>query len=298
MHLKWWASILIALVPLCGWSAAPLRNTVPDANSAGIVDFVEGDVWVIKADKARLTPKKGDGISQGDSVVTGAPGEVHFSTLDGGYLAVRPNTRLRVAQYQANGADDDRSVIGVAQGALRVVTGWIGKYNPKGYQVRSSFASVGIRGTDHETWVRPKDDADGEAGLYDRVYVGATFIRSKHGRVDVAANRVGFHSASKPERPRLLDRVPAFFRPTRNEHLIEGRHARIQSQLERLREERRAKLKGAAGDNQEKIEQRAAEREERRQAAEEKRNERLSKKAEHDAKQKKAHRPKGEKEGS
>ena len=297
MHLKWWASILIALVSLCGWSATPPQNSVADAPTAGIVDFVEGDVSVIKAGKARLTLQKGDGISQGDSVITGATGEVHFSMLDGGYLAVRPNTRLRVAQYQAIGADDDRSVIGVAQGALRIVTGWIGKFNPKGYQLSSSFASVGIRGTDHETWVRPKDDAEGEAGLYDRVYVGATFIRSKYGRIDVAANRVGFHSASKPERPRLLDRVPAFFRPTHNEHLIEGRHARISSQLERLREERRVKLKGAAGDSVGTIKQRTAKREERRQAAEEKSKERLSKKAEHEAKQKKAHKPKGEKEG-
>jgi hypothetical protein len=244
------AALALLLFPLalCAAGATP---------PAGTVDFIEGDVSILKVDKTRLAPKKGDAISQGDSVVTGAGGEVHFAMLDGGYMAVRPNTRIQVTQYQANGADDDRSIIGVAQGALRVITGWIGAFNPRGYQIRASGATIGIRGTDHETLVRLKDDAEGEAGVYDRVYAGKTFISSKAGTIEVAPNRVGFHSASGRGPPRVLDRVPKFFRATRNERLIEGRHERIQSQLKQLREERRTRLRsGSPGKKTDKGNQR------------------------------------------
>ena len=209
------------------------------ANLAGKVEFVEGDVAILKADKSRQVPAKGDSVYATDVIVTGATGEVHFTMVDGGYMAMRPNTRVRIAQYQANGDDDDKSIIGIVQGSLRLVSGWIGKFNPRGYQVRSSIATVGIRGTDHETFVRPKDSEEGEAGLYDRVYAGRTFIQSKEGRIEVSPGRAGFHSSSHPAAPRVLDRIPAFFKPTRNEGLIEGKHDRIQSQLEQLRNNKR-----------------------------------------------------------
>jgi FecR protein len=229
-----------ALLLLAAFVAPVAAQPAPTApNLAGNVELIEGDVAIFKSDKSRQVPGKGDPVFATDVIVTGATGEVHFTMADGGYIAVRPNTRIRIAQYQANGDDDDKSIIGIVQGSLRVVSGWIGKFNPRGYQVRSSVATVGIRGTDHETLVRPKDSEEGEAGLYDRVYAGRTFIQSKEGRVEVSPGRAGFHSSSHPAAPRVLDRIPAFFKPTRNERLIEGKHDRIQSQMQQLRNNKR-----------------------------------------------------------
>ena len=239
--------ILAAIAALV---ALPLLAAPKDAaprNEAGTVDFIEGAVTMVKPDKSRMKPKVGDLVSEGDSVMTGADGEVHFTMMDGGYVAARPNTKFRFSQYQAIGEASDRSVLGVLEGSLRIVSGWIGQFSQKNYTVRTPTATIGIRGTDHETHVRLKDDAEGEAGTYDRVYEGGTFIKTADGRVDVAPNRVGFLSAKKGSRPRVLERVPGFFRATRNERLIEGRHARQKPQLEKLREERRAKLKAHAG---------------------------------------------------
>jgi len=56
-------------------------------------------------------PKLGDEIHAGDSVVTGADGEVHLDMEDGGYMGVRPNTNLRISEFRAEGADTDRSVL-------------------------------------------------------------------------------------------------------------------------------------------------------------------------------------------
>ena len=241
---------LVALVALPVLSApqdaAPKGGATKDAttrNEAGTIEFLEGDVTLVKPDKTRSKPKVGDTVSEGDSIATGGTGEAHFNMLDGGYIAARPNTKFRFAQYQAIGEASDRSVLGVLEGSLRIVSGWIGQFSQKNYVVRTPTATIGIRGTDHETHVRLKDDAEGEAGTYDRVYAGGTFIRTAEGRVDIAPDKVGFLSARKGSRPRVLDRVPGFFRATRNERLIEGRHARQGPLLEKLREERRNKIK-------------------------------------------------------
>jgi hypothetical protein len=225
------------------WPLLAVAQTPAPPNKAGTVDFVEGDVKFYKPDKSAASPATGDPIYELDSIVTGADGEVHFKMEDGGLLAVRPNTKMRIAKFQANGDAGDKSILGILEGGLRSISGWIAKYNPSGYQIRARTATIGIRGTDHETHVRARDDAEGEAGVYDRVYEGGTFIRADQGRVDVSPNRVGFHPAKPGARPRLLDKVPAFFRPTRNERRLEGAHKRLQPLLEKHRADRQARLK-------------------------------------------------------
>ncbi|APV48576.1 hypothetical protein BWI17_02060 [Betaproteobacteria bacterium GR16-43] len=215
-------------------------------NEAGTVDLVEGAVTVQRADKSRYTPKVGDTLNEGDGITTGKDSEIHLKMVDGGLVAVRPDTKMRIAQYQATGEATDRSTLGLLEGGMRVVSGWIASVNPKGYQIRTSIATIGIRGTDHETQVRLKDDGEDGAGIYDRVFAGGTFIKSKDGRVDVTPNRVGFFGSKKGAKPMLIDRVPRFYRGTRNENRIEGLHGRLQGQLPKLREERRARLKEAA----------------------------------------------------
>jgi hypothetical protein len=212
------------------------------ANPAGAVDLVEGDVQVYDANRARRTVKLKDAVNEGDSVVTGTDGELHLNMQDGGYLAVRPNSVMQVMKYQANGNDDDTSVIGIVKGALRSVTGFIGKFNSKNTRIVTPTATIGIRGTDHETLVREESDAFGEAGTYDKVNAGGTFIQTAQGRTDVTPNSAGFAPKAGNAAPRLLARVPTFFKPTRNEHLIEGRHAQIQSKLQQLREQRRQQV--------------------------------------------------------
>jgi hypothetical protein len=230
--------LLARLVVALAAAIAPPALAAP--NLAGTVDFVEGDATIVKPDKSRKAPAVGDKVYEGDSVVTGAGGEVHFNMEDGGFLAVRPGTKMRIAQFQATGESTDKSVLGLLEGTLRSISGWIAQSNPKGYQIRASSATIGIRGTDHETHVRLKGDAEGEAGVYDRVTEGATFIRTDQGTAEVSPGKAGFWSPKARGRPRVLDRPPAFFRPTRNEGRVNGRHAKIQPQLRKKLEERRA----------------------------------------------------------
>lgn len=212
------------------------------AETAGKVELVSGQVSVMDPAQAERPVKVGDSVREGESIVTGADGEIHLEMADGGTIAVRPNTRLRIAEYRARGDDQDKGVFSLLAGGFRSITGWIGKFNPRSYQVRTPTATIGIRGTDHEPMVIAEGSSEGEAGTYDKVYAGATYIESEGTVVEVPEQRAAFAPLAGPgprPLPRLLERVPLFFRPGLNEHLLERRHEAIQHLLERRRLERR-----------------------------------------------------------
>ena len=224
-------------------AAAASANTTAAGGAvvAGTVELVDGDVTVYDSKKKPRKPAVGDKVHEGDSVVTGADGELHLAMEDTGFLAVRPNTRMRIIKYRAQGDEQDQGVIGLLVGSLRSITGWIGKYQPRAYAIRTPTATVGIRGTDHEPMVIPEGSSEGEAGTYDKVNIGGSYIKTAHGEVEVPAQRAAFAPFhGKPgTRPRLLDGVPRFFRQTRHERLIEKRHEIIQNLIQQRREERR-----------------------------------------------------------
>lgn len=212
-------------------SAAPIL--------AGKVDLVEGDVTVYDKAKKPRRVVVGDGVFEGEGIATGQDGELHINMEDGGFIAVRPNTKMSIAAYRAEGGDQDKSVFSLLQGTFRSVTGWIGKFNPRSYQVRTPTATIGVRGTDHEALVIPQGSQEGEPGSYDKVNVGATTIQTRHGSVDVKPNQAGFAPWQGRPVPRLLPQVPAFFKATRHEAIIASRHEAIHRVIEQRRNERR-----------------------------------------------------------
>lgn len=217
-----------------------LAQTAPATrNEAGIVDLVEGGVTVTGPDRRPKVIRKGDVLFEGDAIATAADGELHANLTDGGVIAVRPNTQLRITRYQANGEPNDTSILNLVKGSFRSITGWIARSNPSGYQIRTPTSTLGVRGTDHEPLVIPPGATEGEPGTYDRVHAGTSFIRGKNGVVDISAGRAGFFAHHGRDRPRVLDQVPRFFRPARNERLLEGRHERVRQALEQKRGERR-----------------------------------------------------------
>lgn len=231
-------SILFA----CLGAYAQGPSTSASSNLAGKVELVEGDVTV--TDRARQ-PRRvavGSTIFEGESIATGKDGELHVSMEDGGFIAVRPNTRMSIAAYRAEGDDKDKGIFSLLQGTFRSVTGWIGKYNPRSYQVRTPTATIGVRGTDHEPLVIPAGSTEGEPGSYDRVNVGSSYIRTQHGSVDVKPNQAGFAPLRGRPVPRVLPQVPAFFKATRHEAAIAARHEVVRKAIDQRRDDRRKVL--------------------------------------------------------
>jgi len=229
--------LFLLLACLGAAAQSPQQSATP--NLAGKVELVEGDVTVY--DKAKK-PRKvavGDTIHEGEGIVTGKDGELHLNMEDGGFIAVRPNTKMRIVAYQAQGDEGDKGVFSLLQGTFRSVTGWIGKFNPRSYQVRTPTATIGVRGTDHEPLVIPQGSPEGEPGSYDKVNAGATTIQTKHGSIDVKPNQAGFAPLKGRPVPRVLPQVPQFFKATRHEAIIAARHDVIHKAIDQRRDERR-----------------------------------------------------------
>jgi len=260
---------LLAILSLC-WGALAW------AQVAGQVDAIDGSVQLLDAQGKTRTLKVGDSVQVGETVVTGRDGELHLAMQDGGHLGIRSDTRMRIEQYKAEGGSDDSSIFNLLQGAMRSVTGWIGKHNPRNYSVRTPTATIGVRGTDHETRVIPEGSRDGEPGTYDKVHAGETELRTQHGTTRVRPRQAGFVGASARARPRLLDRVPDVFKPMRSEKRFDGLHDRVRSRLDNLRKERvkavqQQRLEKRKTLENERLQKRQQQRQEKSQKIEQKR---------------------------
>lgn len=91
---------------------------------------------------------RGDAIVPGDTVVT-RRGRAQLRFTDGGFAALQPGTEYRVDDYAFAGEADgsERSFLSLVRGSVRLVTGIIGRANKQNYRIRTSVATIGIRGT-------------------------------------------------------------------------------------------------------------------------------------------------------
>lgn len=227
--------VLASFFGSLAWAQTP----GPGSNQAGVVTLAQGNASLARTGAVPHTLKVGDVVKEGDVLTTSADGELHLVMQDSGFMALRPNSQFMVLSYKADGGDDDKGVFKLFKGGLRSITGWIGRFNASAYQVRTPTATVGIRGTDHETHVIPEGSTDGEPGTYDKVYAGQTHIATEAGGTDVSANQAGFVPHQSRVRPRVLAQMPGFFRPGPHEAEIAKKHAEIQRSIDQRREERR-----------------------------------------------------------
>lgn len=232
--------LLMALLVLLPASA----NAAP---VAGTIEFAEGDARIVGIQGAVRYAQANGTVFQGDSLVTGGSGEIHVRMADDGCIAVRPNTRMKIEAFRHEGDAEDKSSFELLKGAFRSITGWIGKYNPKNYSIRTPLATIGVRGTDHEPMhipePEPGEEAAAEPGTYDKVNEGESFIENQHGQVAVLPSRAAFVPLRERVAPRLLERVPAIFRAARNERLIEKRKEILRQFLEERSREIRERVK-------------------------------------------------------
>jgi hypothetical protein len=217
---------------------------------AGAIELTDGDVLLEGKDgKARL-PVNGESVLEGDTVTTFANGEIHLQMADGASLIVRENSKITIAEYVADGGDGDRSLIELARGALRSITGWIGQYNRANYKIRTPLVTIGVRGTDHEPSHLLEGDPRGEAGSYDKVNEGRTYMQGPQGTIEVPANRAVFRAQARGARPRLLAKAPGFYRPGRFERRFEGRAREVRRTVVERRQARRELLRRDRGPRQ------------------------------------------------
>lgn len=193
----------------------------------GTVDEVDGTAEMSSMAGTKTPIVIGTKIYVGQNITTANNGEVHIVTTDSALIALRPNSHFRVERYQAKGEDSDEIAFSLLKGALRSISGWIAKRRPTAYTLRTPTATIGVRGTDHETTILEAADGDDLPGTYDTVYEGMTVMQSERGNVEVRRGESAYAARDVEHAPTLLARRPAF---------MERRSLRIENRIERRKE--------------------------------------------------------------
>ncbi len=249
--------------------ALVLCHTAYSAELFGTVDALSGSANIVDQSGKSVGPSVGSKIFEGQTINTGQDGEVHIVTEDGGIIAVRPNTVFRVDEYRAEGNSTDKIFMSLLNGTVRSITGWIGKYDHSAYRITTPTATIGVRGTDHETTVIETGNGD-DPGTYDTVNEGSTVMKTPHGSSEVAVGKFAFAPKGKAVAPFLLAQRPRFFanRNLRIENRIQLRKASLHGRLDQMREDRIRHPKLIQGSLRQGDQQRAVRDQERMQMAE------------------------------
>lgn len=221
--------------------AAGIALTVPEAQAdtapprAGAANFVTGDVSVSDA-SGRKPLTSGSVVREGQTIETAANAEAHVVLDDGGFLAVRPSSRIQIDKVKMNGTFDDTLSMRLLSGAIRSITGWVGKLDRRSYQLTAATATIGIRGTDHQVAIVAEgEEHNGEnAGIHNWVAEGGTTLKNSGGAVDIEPGHAAWagHHGQAPQAH--AGGIPAFLqaRRTRHEARIEGHAKNIRQHIE------------------------------------------------------------------
>lgn len=92
----------------------------------------------------------GDTLEEGQTVKSGKEGFVTMRFADGQLVLLHPGSSFTVSKYKYSAQDTKSSNIlfRLAVGAMRFVSGAIGKTNPQNFSLLTPTATIGIRGTD------------------------------------------------------------------------------------------------------------------------------------------------------
>lgn len=193
------------------------------AITAGVFQFVAGNVRVTLAEGGERTAIKGSPVGVGDTIATAPDGTAQIKMGDGAIVVVQPRSRVTVAAFHYAGREDGSENVRfrLDEGGFRTVTGAIGRTHKNNYLIETPIAHIGVRGTDHESYYFPasRGQSDG-AGVYNKVNTGLTYIRTRSGEVVIGPNQVGY-AASAQDAPHLLPAIPNFFN-----RAVEPREAR------------------------------------------------------------------------
>ncbi|RYG33965.1 MAG: hypothetical protein EON93_08775 [Burkholderiales bacterium] len=165
-----------------------LSTCAVQAQTAGIVSFLQGEVGIRTSKGELRQAERGTPVETGDTVETGETARAQLRMIDGAYISLQPKTALRMDAYQlATATQLERGVMTLLRGGLRTITGLIGGKDRKNYLLNTAVATVGIRGTEFLV------TADG--GTRVRVAGGAVALCTDGGGcLHIPAGQTGFAS--------------------------------------------------------------------------------------------------------
>lgn len=167
--------LLLPLILLFGLAGEVL------AQAAAVV-FATGNASIIAADGSTRRAERGTPLEAGETVDTG-DGKAQLRFRDGATISLQPGTQFRIEQFrftEQNGraAEEDMVVMRFLKGALRAVSGLIGKQKREQYRMDTAVGTIGIRGTEYAATM-------GEGGLSLTTHVGLVEVCNSAGCAQV-----------------------------------------------------------------------------------------------------------------
>ena len=188
----------------CLWALLVLLlPAIAFADVAAKAVFVTGSPVVTAPNGASRSLVRGGELASGDSINT-VDGRVQLRFSDGASMSLQPGTQFRVDAFRfvdrgGRASAGDGVVMTLIKGALRTVTGLLGKEDYSQYKVGTTVATIGVRGTEYGA------SFDG-TGLSVTTYAGRVEVCS-----DVACQQIGPGETvwvyERNERPQLQPRT-------------------------------------------------------------------------------------------
>ena len=121
------------------------------AAPAGEVTHVSGALVLRKADGSTKIIAPKSQVEAGDLLATATDTYARVKFTDGGEVTLRPNTQLRIDMFnfEQNASGKDSAIFSLLKGGLRTITGLVGKRKQNSYEMRTTVATIGIRGTNY-----------------------------------------------------------------------------------------------------------------------------------------------------
>jgi len=170
---------------------------------AARVDFVYGQVSVAGLDGQEQPLLRGAELNNGDTVRTGE-GRAQLRFTDGAYVSLQPQSEFAIRDYRFDGKTDgtERGFFGLLKGAMRTVSGLVGRVNRDQYRVTTPTATIGIRGTGGVIQVR--DDGStlivGTSGIWS--------LTNPSGSIDVPAGVSALAPSTADSPPQRTSQAP------------------------------------------------------------------------------------------
>jgi hypothetical protein len=141
--LNTWSALLTALAVMLA-----SQGTVA-AEPAGEVVIARGVVTAYStAGDARIVGMRSE-VFGGEVISTGARSLVLLKLADGTRITLRPETTFEITEFNTQ-ENEESALFTLFKGGLRSVTGYLSKRNPNAMRLKTSVATIGIRGTEFD----------------------------------------------------------------------------------------------------------------------------------------------------
>lgn len=138
-----------------------LLNIALYANAVGTITALSGSASILR-DSQSIEATLGATLHQKDVIKTSDATKVQMIFSDDTIISIGKNSNFSIDEFMFESSDAPSAKFGLLSGAMRTITGKIGKVAPDKFSVKTKTATIGIRGTNFSIFAA----ADGSAKVF------------------------------------------------------------------------------------------------------------------------------------